>query len=64
MPVLDARALERDPEGAAFLLSVLRPVPCCVRFPDPGKRLAVASIPPAPREVAPVRILIPSLLIP
>ncbi|MBF9235213.1 hypothetical protein [Microvirga alba] len=24
MPVLDAKALETDPEGAAFLLSVLR----------------------------------------
>ncbi|MBZ6077794.1 hypothetical protein [Microvirga puerhi] len=25
MPVLDANALKTDPEGAAFLLSVLRP---------------------------------------
>ena len=27
MPVLDAKALEIDPKGAAFLKSVLRPVP-------------------------------------
>ena len=27
MPVLDAKALEIDPKGAAFLLSVLRPSP-------------------------------------
>jgi hypothetical protein len=27
MPVLDAKALEIDPEGAAFLKSVLRPIP-------------------------------------
>jgi hypothetical protein len=29
MPVLDAKALERDPKGAAFLLSILRDGPCC-----------------------------------
>ncbi len=27
MPVLDAKALEIDPQGAAFLKSVLRPFP-------------------------------------
>lgn len=27
MPVLDAKALEIDPKGAAFLKSVLRPIP-------------------------------------
>ncbi|WP_201831211.1 hypothetical protein [Microvirga zambiensis] len=27
MPVLDAKALEIDPQGAAFLKSVLRPLP-------------------------------------
>ena len=27
MPVLDAKALEIDPQGAAFLKSVLRPMP-------------------------------------
>jgi hypothetical protein len=27
MPVLDAKALEIDPKGAAFLKSVLRPLP-------------------------------------
>jgi hypothetical protein len=27
MPVLDAKALEIDPKGAAFLKSVLRPMP-------------------------------------
>ena len=27
MPVLDAKALEIDPQGMAFLKSVLRPVP-------------------------------------
>jgi len=27
MPVLDAKALETDPEGMAFLRSVLRPTP-------------------------------------
>lgn len=27
MPVLDAKALETDPKGMAFLLSVLRPSP-------------------------------------
>jgi hypothetical protein len=28
MPVLDARALERDPDGMAFLLTVLRQQSC------------------------------------
>jgi hypothetical protein len=30
MPVLDAKALKTDPEGAAFLLSVLRRNPSAV----------------------------------
>ncbi len=39
MPVLDAKALKTDPEGAAFLLSVLRrspsPVPKVQAKPAP-----------------------------
>lgn len=34
MPVLDAKALETDPKGAAFLLSVLRRSPS---FPYPAE---------------------------
>jgi len=34
MPVLDAKALEIDPKGAAFLKSVLRPIPAP---PTPSK---------------------------
>jgi hypothetical protein len=43
MPVLDAKALDVDPKGTAFLLSVLRPSP-------------VASQ-PQPKEVAPPKNL-------
>lgn len=43
MPVLDAKALETDPKGAAFLLSVLRPDPVALKL--------------QPNEVAPPRCL-------
>jgi hypothetical protein len=38
MPVLDAKALKTDPEGAAFLLSVLRrsPAPVTKTMPRPN----------------------------
>jgi hypothetical protein len=32
MPVLDAKALEIDPKGMAFLLRVLRPMPAATRI--------------------------------
>lgn len=35
MPVLDAKALKTDPEGAAFLLSVLRRDPSSVTKASP-----------------------------
>lgn len=43
MPVLDAKALEVDPKGMAFLLSVLRPTP--------------AASQTQPKEVAPPKSL-------
>lgn len=39
MPVLDAKALKADPEGAAFLLSVLR------RNPSPVSKAATKTRP-------------------
>jgi hypothetical protein len=43
MPVLDAKALEIDPKGMAFLLSVLRPSP--------------SASSPQPKEVTPPKSL-------
>jgi len=42
MPVLDAKALTTDPEGAAFLLSVLRRSPSAVPK-GPGKPAPAAE---------------------
>lgn len=39
MPVLDAKALEIDPKGVAFLKSVLRPVPMPQAPPKETPRL-------------------------
>ncbi|WP_262270374.1 MULTISPECIES: hypothetical protein [Microvirga] len=39
MPVLDAKALEIDPKGAAFLKSVLRPVPTPQAPPREASRI-------------------------
>ncbi len=41
MPVLDARALDIDPKGMAFLRSVLRPVP--LKIP-PAKTPTMARV--------------------
>jgi len=38
MPVLDAKALEIDPQGAAFLKSVLRPLPATQVSPQDAPR--------------------------
>jgi hypothetical protein len=38
MPVLDAKALEIDPKGTAFLKSVLRPVPVAQASPKEAPR--------------------------
>ncbi len=40
MPVLDAKALEMDPKGAAFLKSVLRPVPSSDASPHESSRIS------------------------
>jgi hypothetical protein len=40
MPVLDAKALEIDPKGAAFLKSVLRPVPVTQEPPKETPRIS------------------------
>ena len=39
MPVLDAKALEIDPKGAAFLKSVLRPLPSSDASPNEASRV-------------------------
>jgi len=39
MPVLDAKALENDPKGTAFLLSVLRQYPLPKAFPKETTRI-------------------------
>lgn len=39
MPVLDAKALEIDPTGAAFLKSVLRPMPVPQEPPKEASRI-------------------------
>lgn len=39
MPVLDAKALEIDPKGAAFLKSVLRPMPVPQAPPKEASRI-------------------------
>ena len=39
MPVLDAKALEIDPQGAAFLQSVLRPLPALQASPKDAPRI-------------------------
>jgi hypothetical protein len=39
MPVLDAKALEIDPKGAAFLKSVLRPLPVPQEPPKEASRI-------------------------
>jgi len=46
MPVLDATALESDPEGLAFLRSVLRP--------EPGERRRSSPLPPTGEPGSPV----------
>ena len=59
MPVLDARALDRDPKGAAVLLSVLRDAPCCR-----AKPFVMIEKPPLPtpdrREVVTPRLVTPA----
>ena len=54
MPCLDAKALETDPEGMAFLRSVLRP--------DAGEAPAVPALPrPIPLPMAaPVPVGLPA----
>lgn len=49
MPVLDAKALKTDPEGAAFLLSVLRRSPTPVTKPAPRPN-AMQARPGTPAE--------------
>lgn len=49
MPVLDAKALKTDPEGAAFLLSVLRRSPAPVTK-SPLKPNGVQARPGKPAE--------------
>lgn len=44
MPVLDAKALETDPKGMAFLLSVLRPNPSAAS-PQPKEVVPPKSLP-------------------
>jgi hypothetical protein len=39
MPVLDAKALEIDPKGAAFLKSILRPMPVPQAPPKEASRI-------------------------
>ena len=39
MPVLDAKALEMDPKGAAFLKSILRPLPSLETTPNESSRI-------------------------
>jgi hypothetical protein len=60
MPVLDAKALELDPKGAAFLLSVLRDGPCCRANPL-GAIVKQVTLPVSDRrEIAPPRIATPA----
>jgi hypothetical protein len=40
MPVLDAKALEIDPKGLAFLKSVLRPLPASQASPNDTPRIS------------------------
>lgn len=44
MPVLDAKALEMDPKGLAFLLSVLRPNPAAPK-PQSNEVVPPKSVP-------------------
>ena len=51
MPVLDARALENDPEGMALLADVLRPAKAAKRRKAPrGWPLPTHEAPPFGRE--------------
>ena len=44
MPVLDAKALELDPEGAAFLKSVLRRYPLPKAAPAQAPRTRIGRV--------------------
>lgn len=48
MPVLDAKALDIDPKGMAFLLSVLRPTPLGA-VTDPKEAAPTRRLPPSVR---------------
>lgn len=55
MPVLDAKALELDPQGTAFLLSVLRQTPSPKAPPEEASRLRQirARVIRRPKELLP-----------